>query len=228
MRIMSKVICLLSLITFGSVGPGSCQSPSVDLKTKVDAVVLEAYQSVSSAFPCKLKAGGKPKMLSWQGIEKCYDKAYKRVEWEKVSRKLQKIQEEGRYRRTEVFNAVEASLTARTLPFNEVFTVKNEQALLPLTNSILRALPEDSLLNLPVYDRSGKQIGTFSGSYTFEKMGQISGNLQRHSLFQYTDKNGKMHSSTDKLLLDSFGLPWKEAASQPGFRLSSDKLVPKH
>jgi hypothetical protein len=83
-------------------------------------------------------------------------------------------------------------------------------------------------MNLPVYDKSGKQIGIFSGSYTFEKVGEISGNMQKHSLFQYTDAGGKIHSSSDQLLLDSFGVPWKAAKSQPGFRLSSDKMISKH
>jgi len=29
------------------------------------------------------------------------------------------------------------------------------------------------------------------------------------------------------LLLDTFGVPWKDAVSQPGFRLPSDKIVLK-
>jgi hypothetical protein len=225
---MAKSICLISIFTLVLAGSGFSQTPSDDLKAKVDAVVLEAYKSVSISFPYKLKAGGKPKMLSWQGIEKCFYNAYKQIDWDGVSRKLQKIREEGRYQRVDLYNAVEAALRARALKFDEVFIVKDEIALLPLSNSILRSLPEDSLMNLPVYDKSGKQIGIFSGSYTFEKVGEISGNMQKHSLFQYTDAGGKIHSSSDQLLLDSFGVPWKAAKSQPGFRLSSDKMISKH
>jgi hypothetical protein len=228
MRIMAKSICLISIFTLVLAGSGFCQTSSDDLKDKVDAVVLEAYKSVSTAFPYKLKASGKPKMLSWQGIEKCFYKAYKQIDWDGMSQKLQKIREEGRYQRIDLYSAVEAALSARALKFDEVFIVKDEIALLPLSNSILRSLPEDSLMNLPVYDKSGKRIGTFSGSYTFEKVGEISGNIQKHSLFQYTDTSGKIHSSSDRLLLDSFGVPWKDAKSQPGFRLSSEKLLPKH
>ncbi|MDM7994160.1 MAG: hypothetical protein QUT30_00600 [Acidobacteriota bacterium] len=220
-------LVLLSMMVFS--GSGFCQNFSENLlRSKVDAVILEAYQSVSSAFPCKLKAGGKPKMLSWEGVEKCFHKAYKKIDWEALSRKLQKIREEGRYQKVDMTSAIEASLKAHALPFDKVFLVKNEKALLPLSNSILRSLPEESLLNLPVYDKEGKQVGTFAGGYTYEKMGAISGNIQRHSLFQYTDSNGKMHSSSDRLLLDSYGVPWKDAKAQPGFRLTSERLMPKH
>ena len=104
------------------------------------------------------------------------------------------------------------------------FKVKDDKALLPLSNSVLKFLPADSLLDLPVTDKTGKKIGTFSGMYTFEKMGEISGTKQRHSLFQYTDVKGKMQSSSDRLLLDSFGVSWKDAVQQRGFRLPADRI----
>ncbi len=226
---MGKFIFLFWLSALIFAGSAFCQNFSEEMLTsKVDAVVLEVYQSVSSAFPCKVKAGGKPKMLSWEGIEKCFYKAYKPVDWDGVSQKLQKIREEGRYQKVDLQRALEASLKAHALPFEKVFRVKDEKALLPLSNSVLRSLPEESLMDLPVYDKEGKKVGTFAGSYTFEKMGAISGNIQRHSLFQYMDSNGKIHSSSDRLLLDSFGVPWKDAKTQPGFRLTSEKLIPKH
>jgi hypothetical protein len=228
MKIMAKSFCLITFFTLVLADSGLCQSSQDQLNAKVDEIILEAYKSVSTAFPCKLKAGGKPKMASWQAIENCFFKAYKKIDWEGVSQKLKKIREEGRYQRTDLYSAVEAALTARALKFSEVFVVKDEIALLPLSNSLLRSLPEESLLNLPVYDKSGSQIGTFSGNYIYEKMGEVSGNLQKYSLFQYTDANGKIHSSSDRLLLDSFGIPWKDAKLQRGFRLSSDKMMPKH
>jgi hypothetical protein len=220
-----SLICILLSITAGS---GFCQSPSKDLKTKVDAVILEAYQSASTVFPCKLKAGGKAKMLNWKTIEKCYYEADQQIDWEDLSRKLQEIQKNGRYQKYDMINAVEASLTAHALPFDKVFLVKESEALLPLSNTILKSLPEDSLMNLPVYDKSGKRVGTYSGGYTFEKFGEISGKQQRHALFQYTDPSGRIYSSSDRLLLDSFGVPWKEADSQIGFRLSADNLMLKN
>jgi hypothetical protein len=227
-RIKLESISIIGIFLAVFAGSGLCQNPSEDLKAKVDAVVSEAYQSASAAFPCKLKADGKPKMLSWEGIEKCFYKANEMIDWESLARKIQEIRDSNRYQNIDMLNVVESSLTDHALRFDKVFRVKEADALLPLSNSILRSLPENSLMDLPVYDKSGKRIGTFSGGYTFEKMGEISGSRQLHSLFQYTDSNGKIHSSSDRLLLDSFGVPWKEAISQAGFRLNPEKFMPKH
>jgi hypothetical protein len=98
--------------------------------------------------------------------------------------------------------------------------------LLPLHNTLLKFLPARSLTGLPVFNNSGKRIGTFSGVYQFEKEGVLSGTLQRHSLFKYTDPSGDLQYSPAGLLLDSYGVAWKDASSQPGFQLPPDRLIP--
>jgi hypothetical protein len=92
----------------------------------------------------------------------------------------------------------------------------------------LKFLPEGSLQGLPVFEKLGTQVGSFSGVYSFDKSGGgLSGNNAPRRLFQYTDSKGNFHGSPEKLLLDSFGVPWKDAAPQPGFRLPPDKIVLK-
>ncbi len=195
-----------------------------ELKGPLEEAVVEAYQSASTEFPCKLKAKGKPSMLEWQNVDKCVNGAYEEVDWDSLSLKLRQIHQRSGLPPDDFLSAVESSLAAHAVPFDRVFSVKNADALLPLSNSLLKFLPPDSLIDLPVYDRAGTKAGSFSGSYTFEKMGVLSGTRQRHTLFQYTDRNGKMQTSTEKLLLDSFGVPWKDAAPQPGFRLLSERI----
>ena len=107
----------------------------------------------------------------------------------------------------------------------KIFACKKPNALLPLSSSLLKFLPEGSLQDLPVFSNSGKQIGIFSGPYSFEKAGELSGRTEQHRLFQYADSKGELHSPPDMLLLDSFAVPWKGAASQPGFRLPADKII---
>ena len=209
------------LICFASI---ALSGTPEDLKAKIDMVVSAAYQSASAGFPCRLKAGGKPKMLHWQAVEKCLSDAEERVDWEDFYHRLQTIREEFRLQALDLAAAVESSLSAHALPYDKVFLVTDIEALLPLSNALLRFLPEKSLLDLPVYDKSGARIGTFAGVYSFEKIGQISGMKNRHAFFQYTDSRGNMQAAPDKLLLDSFGIPWKDAASAAGFRLPSDRL----
>jgi hypothetical protein len=228
MRLTLKSLILVSTFLAAFAGSGLCQVSNEDLKAKVDAVVSEAYQSASAVFPCKVKGGGKQKMLSWESIEDCLYKANQQIDWESLSKRIREIRDNGRYQIPDILREVESSLTRNALVFDRVFLVKKTESLLPLSNTVLRYLPENSLMDLPVFDKSGRQVGTFAGGYTFEKMGEISGSRQEHSVFQYADAAGKIHSSSDKLLLDSFGVPWNAANSQPGFRLNSDKFMPKH
>jgi hypothetical protein len=227
-RTHRKLIALNCALFFCISAAAFGQNSSADLKAKVDAVVSTAYQSASKMFPCKLGARGKTKMLGWEAIDKCLNYANDRVNWEELSLQIQKIRNDGGYQATDVFSAIEDSLTAHAMPYNKVFQVKETEALLPLSNSLLKFLPSSSLMDLPVFSNSGERVGTFSGVYIFEKAGALSGNMQRHPLFQYTDSSGKMRSSPDRLLLDSYGLPWKDAQSQLGFRLPADRLIPKH
>ena len=195
MRVSLKSVLLNGMVPVVFAAAGFCQNLPEDLQKQVDAVVQETYQSASAKFPCELKAGGKPKMLRWQSADKCLNLAYESVDWEKISKRLREIQEKGRNESADFLSAVEASLSAHAVIYEKVFKVKDEKVLLPLSNSVLKFLPVDSLLDLPVTDKTGKKIGTFSGRYTFEKMGEISGTKQHHSLFQYADVNGEMKSS---------------------------------
>ncbi len=201
------------------------RTSSDEVKAKIDAAISKAYESASAQFPCKLGTSGKPKMLEWQTLGKCLNSANDRIDWLGVSRQLQEIRKDSGFDAAEISSLVDSSLSAHALPYQKIFAVKKPNVLLPLSSSLLKFLPEGSLQNLPVFSKSGTQIGVFSGLYSFEKAGELSGKIEQHRLFQYTDSKGELHGSPDMLLLDSFAVPWKSAVSQPGFRLPSDKIV---
>ncbi len=206
---------------------GICQGRSNDLRAKVDAIIAAAYQSAAAQFPCQVKTRGKARMLRYQQVDACLNAADNRVGWDAVSGQIRELRMSGGYSGTDISAAVESSLTANAIPYSRVFSVKDIEALLPLTNSVLKFLPPDSLQDFPVYDKSGVQIGTFAGVYSYEKAGAlIVGNTYRISVFQYVDLRGDMQtpSGLSRLLFDSYGVPWKGAVSQPGFRLTADKL----
>jgi hypothetical protein len=208
---------------------GSAQNLSGELQTGIDEVVSSAYQAASAAFPCKVGAHGTYKMLKWQTVDKCLNDAYNRVDWDELSQRIAKLRERAGSLMGEIPAMVESSLTAHAMPYEKIFLVRNNDALLPLTNSILKFLPPDSLMDLPVLEKSsGKRIGTFSGVYSYDKSGGLAAaNTYRMSGFQYTDIKGEIQtpSGVNRLLLDSYGVPWKGAVSQTGFRLISDKLI---
>ena len=201
-----------------------------DLANKVDAIVASAYTTVSEEFPCQVKARGKPKILRWEELDRCLNQSVNRMDWDVVLKGLENLRagENGRSD-NEILAALDASLSARALVFEKVISARaSEDVLLPLTNSLLKYLPADSLQNLPVFDKAGAQVGTFLGIYSFERTGGLaSANTYRLSLFQYSDRNGNVQGVGEKLLLDSYGVPWKEARSQRGFRLPAEKFKPE-
>ena len=200
------------------------QGASKAVEAKVDAIVAKAYASAAAGLPCKVKTRGKAKMLRWEDVDRCLNEAEQRVDWEGLRAEIAALGGVP----DEIASIADAAMAAGAVAYDKVFTVASSEASLPLTNSVLKFLPADSLSNLPVIDAQGTRVGTFVGTYTFERVGGLAtANTYKLALFQYADVNGNVQSSPDKLLLDSFGVPWKDAAGQRGFRLRIEKLFPR-
>jgi len=211
--------------------PGRNLSP--EFEAKIDGLIIAAYQTAAEAFPCKVKAGGNPKMIRWEDIEKCLNGAEDRVDWKDLSRQIEALSQDEGLLWVDVYEVIESALSAHTIPYSRVFSVnKKEDALLPLSNTVLKFLPAGSLTDLPVVDkRMNARIGTFSGVFPFERRGGLSAsNAYKLFMFQFTNLNGEIQAPAigNQLLLDFFGVPWKDASSQPGFRLTSEKLGAKY
>lgn len=218
--------CITFLLLLLSTGAAPAGQLPKDVTDKIDATVALAYEAASTKLPCKVSPTGKAHMLDWKDVDKCMSQAVLRVDWQELSRRINDLRPPN-VSDGDFVVAVENSLSRKALPFDQVFRVKNAQALLPLTNSILKYLPPNSLMDQPVFDQKGKKpIGTFAGVFFYEREGgAITGNSYRLALFQYIDPQGKMQSPADKLLLDSFGIPWDKVMSQPGFRFTTEKLL---
>jgi hypothetical protein len=167
-------------------------------------------------------------MGRWKDVENCVNPAHDLVDWEGHAAALKKIRDDERVSYEDLITVVEAALTEQALSYDKVFIVNEKEAgeaLLPLSNSLLKFLPENSLVGLTVYRKNGELIGIFLSEYSFERSGGLeilSG--YRMVNFQYTDLHGNTQAPTDRFLLDSFGVPWRDARFQPGFRLTSNKL----
>jgi hypothetical protein len=227
MRLRASIL----LILLCGIRPGSSAASGAELPKEavaaIDAAVLNAYRAASAGFPCQVKGRGKPKMMRWEQVDRCLNDAVNKVDWPAFSRQLEAARAGAAGITSSDFNAaVESSFAEHALLYESVFVVKASEILLPLTNSLLRFVPADSLNDLPVTDKVGNQVGTFTGLYSYERSGGLaSANMFRLVLFQYTDRNGQVQSASDRLLLDSFGVPWKDARARKGFRLTSEKLT---
>jgi hypothetical protein len=217
---------LLAIIALPiSAIPTIGQNRPPSLRQKIDVLIQAAYQSASAGFPCKAKTRGKAKVMHWEDVDRCLNAASDRVAWESLTQQLQDLGRESRVSWLELSAEVESSLSANALKYEKVFSVKDPRALLPLSNSVLKFLPPDSFQDFPVFDNKGKQVGTFAGVYLSDR------SEVKLSIFQYTDPKGNMQTPAaagNRLLLDSYGVPWTLAISQPGFRLPPENLTPKH
>ena len=216
-------------MSLGFAIPALGQNNRDDYKKKVEAVVAQAYREAVVKFPCRLKTSGKAKMGRWKDVENCVNHAHDLVNWEGHAEALKKIRDDERFSREDMILAVENALAAQALPYDRVFEVNGKEALtalLPLTNSLLKFLPENSLADLAVYNKAGDLLGVFIGTYSFERSGGLE-ILTGYSMvnFQYTDLNGTTQAPSERFLVDSYGVPWRDAWHRTGFRLPSNKLL---
>jgi hypothetical protein len=166
-------------------------------------------------------------MAQWQDVDRCLNGAAERVDWQVLAGQLEKVRAEvPGLTGVEFWAVVDTSLSAHALTYENVFELKDPKTLLPLTNSLLKYLPTDSMQGLDVVSKEGTRVGSFQGTYSYERSGGLAtANTYRLIVFQYEGPGGNIQAASEKLLLDSYGVPWKDARSQPGFRFPSDKLT---
>lgn len=95
--------------------------------------------------------------------------------------------------------------------FSEIFRIEEESPLFPLTNSVIRVVPEESLKGVPVFNKEAEKIGSFAGQVRYERTGGL---YARRSYtiyyFQYEREDGKLDSAGGggQLLLDRYLTKW--------------------
>jgi hypothetical protein len=136
-------------------------------------------------LPKKLKTRGKPKVLKWEDVDGVLNDVDKKLQGDTCS-----------------------------FAFNQLFSTKNKDAYFPLTNSVIRLVPEASLTGLKVFNNEGDELGTFAGKVRYERTGGL---YARRSYvlyyFQFEDSNGQLQSvggQSSQLLLDRFTVRWSE------------------
>ncbi len=217
-------VCAVVLLLIGPTIATVGQVPK-ETEDKIDATVALAYQVAAGKLPCNISGSGRPKMLNWKAVDKCMEQARQRIDWEALAERLIQLRP-ANIAEGDFASAVESSFSRQALPYNKVFRVKAKEALLPLTNSVLKYAPEKALMDLPVYPQKSRQpIGVFAGVFFYERTGALdTGNSYKLAMFQYRDAKGKMQAPADRLLLDSYGVPWDQIEARPGFRFPIEML----
>ena len=138
--------------------------------------------SAKLKFPVKLKTRGKPR----------------RVKWEQLDRVL-----------TDLTEWIEDG--ACRFRFSEVFTTNRPDLYVPVTNSLVRLVPEASLQGLLVFETSGEKLGEYVGQATYERRGNLQFKKSyRLHYFQFKDFSGELQSTGGRLLLDDYLVRWSD------------------
>ncbi len=97
------------------------------------------------------------------------------------------------------------------LTFGELFTAPSPQALFPLTNTVVRLAPEESLSGLTVRDERGRELGAYRFKYSFTSS---KGKTYTLWCFQYETPEGRLQQTGHALLLDRWLALWPEIAAR--------------
>jgi hypothetical protein len=226
MSVFLRFIATIVICSTGFATAGFGQGSMGEMRGKVDAVIAQAYESAAEQFPCRLRTRGKVNMVRRPDLDRCLNYAYDRVDWKTVSSRILEIREQYGFQEIDIVDLIETSLSSKTIPYDRVFDIREENAFLPLSNSLLKFLPDGSFDGMPVYSSEGELLGMFAGVYSYEKRGGLSSADSFQLIyFQYVDFDGKVHTPSERFLLDSYAVPWKEAMYKTGFRLPSNEII---
>jgi hypothetical protein len=136
-----------------------------------------------SKLPVKLKTRGKPKVGKWEKVDEVLNSMGQKVK------------------------ASECKFT-----FGELFRYKKEDELyFPLTNTVLRVVPEAAFRGVSVYSKDGELLGVYANRALYERSGGLQLKKSYKSYyFQYEDRSNKLQSVGHRLLLDDFVVRWLE------------------
>lgn len=220
---MKRILFFVVIITVVSVGCVLNAFSQVQGEDGAQLLITQALRSNGKLhLPKKIKTHGNPKAARWEDVDTVLASLANRVDAKQLVGQLRDFhQKQSVSDRAEVLDAaVEKSLAAHVIRFQDLFTL-DDAALFPLTNSVLKYVPDASLVDVPVYDKKGKQLGKFSSKYTYERSGGLTGR-QSYQLvfFQYLDENAKSQTTGADLLLDSYAVRWGDIKDRPGFNLA--------
>ena len=102
--------------------------------------------------------------------------------------------------------------------FKELFDTDHRELYFPLTNNLVRIVPESSLAGLQVFNPSEELLGEYLSRVKYTRSGGLARtNSYTLYYFQYQDSEGEIHSSGNQLLLDSYRVRWSDLAERVGF-----------
>jgi hypothetical protein len=108
------------------------------------------------------------------------------------------------------------------LKFEEIFRTDKEELYIPLTNNLVRVVPETILDGLPVFNQSEERLGEYDSRVSYQRSGGLyAADSYTLYYFQYKDPEGDVESSGNHLLLDEYLVLWSDLSERVAMNTSS-------
>ena len=133
-------------------------------------------------LPTKLKTRGKPPRARWEKVDEVVSKLRGRIEG-----------------------------TSCSWTLGQLFRPTKKQPMFPLTNNLLRTVPDAVLEGVEVFNQQGIRLGQYANRVMYQRSGGLY-SKKKYTLyyFQYKDANDKLQSSGSQLLLDTYLVRWDD------------------
>ena len=131
-------------------------------------------------LPAKLKTRGKPHRARWEKVDEVISNLRKKIE-----------------------------RTSCSFTLDQLFRPTKKEMVFPLTNNLLRTTPDASLEGIEVFNQGGDRLGEYANRVMYQRSGGLY-RKRKYTLyyFQYKNSEGKLQSSGNQLLLDSYLVRW--------------------
>ncbi|MBI1747480.1 MAG: hypothetical protein HYR55_12940 [Acidobacteria bacterium] len=219
----------VALIALSVLACSPASSGASDTKgaEAIEMVAKEASEPLRQATPQKLKTRGKPKVVRWEDLDAALAKLPARVDYPALHSRLREMlsRDTGFSPKSEVLSdLIEKTLARQEIPYAALFAL-NDTDLMPITNSVLKFLPDEAWKDIAVFNRKGERIGNFVGKFAHEKSGGLAiSKSYRIYYFQYRDKNDVNQVATaDYLERDEYCVEWADIKQRPAFTLATLK-----
>lgn len=200
---------------------------SSDVPT-AESVVKEAAQALRKGPPKKLKTRGKSRIIRWEDLDAALAKLPSQMDYESLDKRLRDLmsKDTGFAPNNEVLgDIIGRTLAQEEVRYADLFT-QDDGDLLPITNTVLKFLPEETWKDVPVYDKKGQPLGRFMGKYPYEKSGGLlTTKTYRVYYFQYLDKENTSQTAAapDYIERDAFCVRWADVKDRPALTLATMK-----
>ena len=107
--------------------------------------------------------------------------------------------------------------------FEEIFRTDKEELHIPVTNNVVRTVPEATLKGVPIFNQSGEHLGEYESRVSYSRRGGLF-RSDSYTLyyFQFRSSEGELQSSGNHLLLDNFLMRWSDIADRIAVKTSPD------